>query len=88
MVGSIMKGWIKGGIIGAGMDIVIVLIFEILLTRSTLIYPEVWSRNFCLTQFVIPCTLIGNKYLVYLFGIILLFILGSLIGIIIQKVKK
>ena len=91
-----MKTWLKGGLIGA--------IIAIILLSLAIFIPSLWILSILvlfLSRFVImfPCALLikifGENFILIcafylnpIFGVILYFIIGAIIGLIIQKVKK
>lgn len=73
--------WLKGGIIGVKIDLVIILL-EMFLRKGTA--GEI--AIFCWTQLLVPC-IIPNQisfFTFYLFGLGLWFILGGVVGVVID----
>ncbi|MBT4135843.1 hypothetical protein HOD75_04900 [archaeon] len=75
-----MKAWLKGGLIGV-LFIVVIIIFENL--KSQFICFDYCGPS-VLSWFFLPLVLIGNL----LFLLLIYFIIGAVIGLVIEKFKS
>jgi len=77
-----MKTWLKGGLIGSVISIILLIAFLSTSIICTDPYPG------C-TRAITQINLISlNIYLIFIFSIIVGFIIGAIIGLIIQKMKE
>ena len=86
-----MKTWLKGGLIGAGLDLIILLIAII---TSSPTETKFLAVGFVQLPFSYILSVFGSSYLNYNFstlilgGLVIYFIIGTIIGWIIHKIKS